>query len=66
MTIINTDLNILYNYLIKFYSLGMLIPVEVDKILKKNLLDCSTDWKLKSYYFEKLVNFNREKIELWN
>jgi hypothetical protein len=43
MTIINTDLNILYNYLIKFYSLGMLIPVEVDKILKKNLLDCSTD-----------------------
>ncbi len=66
MTIVNTGLNILYNYLIKFYSLGMLIPVEVDKILNKNLLDCSTDWKLKSYYFEKLVNFNREKIELWN
>ena len=43
MTIVNTDLNILYNYLIKFYSLGMLIPVEVDKILNTNLLDCSTD-----------------------
>ena len=60
MTIVNTDLNILYNYLIKFYSLGMLIPVEVDKILNTNLLDCSTDWKLNSYYFEKLVNFNNK------